>query len=205
MTLKQIQLSDVLCSSTFTGITTRSKKQKLNEKRKNTSKNVEIVSKRLALGVHKKAESCFNSNKISVQSGSRITTRSKNQKLNEKIIKTANYGEKNSKQPVQKVEILCTQPSQKPTVKTIAKFEFKIGEAVWCKLKGSSHWPARIISFDGRRYDVYWFNDYRQSKVYHSQLFKFEPNIHEFSKKFEKIQGLETAAKEALIYLSQKK
>lgn len=89
--------------------------------------------------------------------------------------------------------------------KTIMKIPFRIGEVVWCKIRGSSHWPARILSFDNRRYDVHWFNDYRRSKVFVSQLFKFEKYFHEFAKKFSSSIGLETAAKEAVIYLASRK
>lgn len=88
--------------------------------------------------------------------------------------------------------------------KTIAVLPFKIGEVVWCKIRGSSHWPAKILSYDNRKFDVFWFNDYRRSKVFTSQLFKFGKYFNEFAKKFNSSIRLETAAKEALLYLGQK-
>lgn len=51
--------------------------------------------------------------------------------------------------------------------------------------------------------EVIWFNDYRKTKLYRSQLFKFTPNIDEFAKKFKGTAGLETAAKEALYSYGQ--
>lgn len=130
-----------------------------------------------------------------------IMTRSKKQKMmNEdgmhKTDEIQRSETKNSKS-LQDIE-KKTQPT-----KTIATLSFRIGEIVWCKVRGSWHWPAKVLSFDGRRYEVYWFNDYRRSKVFLSQLFKFEQNFRQFSVRFSSVVGLETAAKEALIYLSQ--
>lgn len=96
----------------------------------------------------------------------------------------------------------------KPSKNEVAKFEFSIGDVVWGKISGSSHWPARIVSIErcGRsvKYVLYWFNDYRISKVFRSQVFTFLSNFQEFATKFSNNIGLETAGKEALIYLSQK-
>lgn len=82
--------------------------------------------------------------------------------------------------------------------------QFAIGEVVFAKIKGSPHWPAKIVSFDNKRYEIFWFNDYRTSKVFVSQLFKFEINFNEFAKKFQKNIALETASNEALIFLASK-
>lgn len=83
---------------------------------------------------------------------------------------------------------------------TVAQIEFKIGEIVWAKIKGYAHWPAKIKSFPSSRMaEVIWFNDYRRTKVYKTQLFKFLINFDDFAKKFDDTIGLKTAAQEALI------
>lgn len=83
---------------------------------------------------------------------------------------------------------------------TVAQIEFKIGEIVWARIKGFPAWPARIKSFPSNKMAVvYWFNDYRITKLYRTQMYKFLNNFDEFSKKFGDTVGLETAAREALI------
>lgn len=99
---------------------------------------------------------------------------------------------------------IAAKISQSNAVSTM--IQFKEGEVIWCKLKGFVHWPARIESITkiGGRYSytVYWFNDYRLSKVFENQLFKFEENFKKFSCNFQNRLGLETASKEALIYIA---
>lgn len=46
---------------------------------------------------------------------------------------------------------------------------------------------------------VRWFNDYRVTKLYRTQLFKILNNFDQFAKKIPDTVGLETAAREALI------
>lgn len=82
----------------------------------------------------------------------------------------------------------------------LAEIEFKINEVVWAKIRGYAHWPARIKAFSNKMVIVVWFNDYRTTKMYRSQLFKFLNNFDEFAKKFDSVVGLEKAAKEALIF-----
>lgn len=83
---------------------------------------------------------------------------------------------------------------------TVAKIEFKVGEVVWARIRGYPHWPARIQSFPSNKMaTVIWFNDYRRTKLYKTQIFKFLVNFDEFSKRFNDTVGLETAAREALI------
>lgn len=86
--------------------------------------------------------------------------------------------------------------------------EFKVGEVIWGKIRGSVHWPAIITGIiHGKRcqrFELLWFNNYLKTIVFRSQLFKFESNINEFSKMFPTTIGLETAAKEALIFLASK-
>lgn len=88
----------------------------------------------------------------------------------------------------------------------VARIEYKIDEIVWAKIKGYPHWPARIKGFsgNGRMVLVYWFNDYRTTKIYRTQLFKFLENFDEFAKKFDQTIGLKTAAQEALIIFGQR-
>lgn len=93
----------------------------------------------------------------------------------------------------------CDEPVQaKPT--TVAIPRFKINEVIWCKLKGHNCWPGKITSIENRKYEVFWFNDYRKSKVFQTQIFDFHSNYKKFSEKAASLIGLETAIKEAIIY-----
>lgn len=90
----------------------------------------------------------------------------------------------------------------------VAELKYRIGEAVWAKIRGYKSWPAKIIEIiNGKKtlYRISWFNDYRTSTVYNTQMFKFCKNFDRFASGFENHIGLEVAAKEALIYLAQKK
>lgn len=89
----------------------------------------------------------------------------------------------------------------------IEQIDFCIGEVVWAKIRGYPGWPARIESIYGDKrqtFRVYWFNDYRTSNIYRSQIYKFHLNFEQFSKPFDSHIGLETAAREALMYLAKK-
>lgn len=87
-----------------------------------------------------------------------------------------------------------------PVVLTIAPMIFKLGEVVWAKIKGSVHWPARIKSFPSNKMvTVVWFNDYRTTKIYRTQIFKYLLNFDTYAKNFDRVVGLEKAAKEGLI------
>lgn len=86
----------------------------------------------------------------------------------------------------------------------VANMKFVPGEVVWCKIRGWSHWPGIIKTIENNKFNVLWFNDYRTSKVFHTQLFKFHLNFNEFTKKFGRVVGLETAAKEAVLYSMSK-
>lgn len=86
----------------------------------------------------------------------------------------------------------------------IAELEYSIGEVIWAKIRGFPCWPAKIESIkSGKKqsYDIVWFNDYRRSNVFKTQIYKFYPNFERFSPTFSTHIGLETAAKEALIHL----
>lgn len=82
---------------------------------------------------------------------------------------------------------------------TVSLIQFSMDEVVWAKLKGYPAWPARIVGFENKRFEIMWFNDYRRSKVFRSQLFKFnKANVEKFTKA--KKVGVETAIKEAILY-----
>lgn len=85
----------------------------------------------------------------------------------------------------------------------VAKPEFAVKEIVWSKLRGHSHWPARIERIVSnaagtKMFDVVWFNDYRRSRIYRLQVFKFLENFEKFAIKFDDVVGLKTAAFEAM-------
>lgn len=103
-------------------------------------------------------------------------------------------------------EISETQNTQlTEKIQTVAALDYQIDEIVWGKNRGWPHWPAKIISIDNRRCNVEWCNDYRKSKLFKTQLFKFsDDNFKNFAKKFPTSIGLQTAAKEALILIASK-
>lgn len=47
---------------------------------------------------------------------------------------------------------------------------------------------------------VVWFNDYRTTKMYKSQIFKFLKNLDTYAVNFKNVVGLEKAAQGAMIY-----
>lgn len=97
-----------------------------------------------------------------------------------------------------------TSKIDKERADQIAVIDFREGEVVWAKLRGFPCWPAQIENFFGEKRQtvrIKWFNDYRISNVSKNQIFKFYKYFEEFSKPFATHVGLETAAKEALIYL----
>lgn len=89
---------------------------------------------------------------------------------------------------------------QNHCMNTVAKIEFKVGEIVWAKIKGWPTWPAQIKCFPSAKMaEIVWCNDYRKTRLYRTQMFKFLPNFDKFAVKFDTTVGLETAAKEGLI------
>lgn len=86
--------------------------------------------------------------------------------------------------------------------KMLARPCFRINEVVWGKIRGFVAWPAKIIDIDQRTYTIRWFNDYRTSKLFRSQIFSFYSNFEEFAKNFDKKIGLKTATQEAMMYLA---
>lgn len=87
----------------------------------------------------------------------------------------------------------------------VAKPDYAIGEVVWAKIKGFPNWPAKVVQVYGsmnQMVEVFWFNDYRKTRMHKGQICKFHSNFEVFSPQFDKHIGLQTAIKEALIYLS---
>lgn len=92
-------------------------------------------------------------------------------------------------------------PGKKPS-KTIAIQDFAINEVVWGKFKGWPHWPARVVAINTKKIEIVWFNDYRKSQMFRSQLFKFKSNFENFTKKCHTNAKLDTATKEAILYIN---
>lgn len=72
---------------------------------------------------------------------------------------------------------------------------------------GFPHWPAKIYSIYGSRnqmVEVWWFNDYRRTKMQISQMSNFFQNYEKLKPTFTNRIGLETAVKEAIIYMGEK-
>lgn len=99
---------------------------------------------------------------------------------------------------------LPIQPTTTDVENTVCKVQFKVGEIVWARIKGFPAWPAKVIAFPSNKMAlVTWFNDYRKTKLYRTQMFKFLLHFDEFAKRFGDSVGLETAAREALISYGQ--
>lgn len=130
-------------------------------------------------------------NDTSVPEANRKSTKNSNE--DDTINKTANFDANNE----------VPSNSNKPKNDEIAIVDFKIGEVVWAKIRGFPYWPAKIENISGQKkqiFRIYWFNDYRTSKVFKSQIFKFHKNFEEHAKNFNTHIGVETAAREALMY-----
>lgn len=87
---------------------------------------------------------------------------------------------------------------------TVAVMPFAVGEVIWGKLHGWPFWPAKILAINNQRIEVEWFNDYRTTKLFKSQICKFYTNYDVFSEKFDSTVGLKVAAMEALEYIASK-
>lgn len=96
------------------------------------------------------------------------------------------------------------EKEEKDEIKTVAVMPFSTGEVIWCKIRGAVHWPAKILQIGTRQIEVEWFNDYRTSKVFRSQIYKFYPNFRLFAEKFDTTVGLKAAAQEAMIHIADK-
>lgn len=83
--------------------------------------------------------------------------------------------------------------------------DFELEEIVWAKIRGFVHWPAKIVAIlPNGKYEVVWFNDYRRTNLFKTQLFKFIANFESYAKNFDKKIGLRTAAMEAMIIYGQR-
>lgn len=132
------------------------------------------------------------------------TTQAKKKKSEDEIgLPSTEIVEKCEQTPIE-AHTNCTKSEKNDSNKNVVAHQFSKNEIVWAKIRGSVHWPAKITAIGQRQFEVYWFNDYRRSKVFRTQIFKFYPNFEKFSVHFTTSVGLETAAKEALIYLANK-
>lgn len=52
------------------------------------------------------------------------------------------------------------------TSKAVAIFPFDVDG----KIRGWPHWPAKVLRIERRRFEVEWFNDYRRTKLFRSQM-----------------------------------
>lgn len=72
-----------------------------------------------------------------------------------------------------------------PNTAAIALMEFQTDDLVWCKLKGHPSWPAKVLNVYGKNrqmLEVYWFKDYRSSKVHKGQCKPFKEHAPEVEK-----------------------
>lgn len=172
-----------------TRYTTRSKRHKIE--RPNDEKEQQIVNE---IEDNDDTKSTYKR-----KSETRYTTRSKRPKIekpnDEKEQQIVNEFE----------EIHNDEKALDMSCKAFAVFAFKVDEVIWGKIRGWPHWPAKVTRIEQRRFEVEWFNDYRKTKLFRSQMFKFQPNFDIFSEKFSTTIGLEDAACEAFMYLAKKK
>lgn len=105
--------------------------------------------------------------------------------------------------PNEKFRSNRTKRKEKKDDRCVALMDFKVGEVIWAKMRGYPAWPAKIERIYGANHqmvEIFWFNDYRRSKILKAQCSKFHSEFETNSKIFNKHIGLETAAKEAMIY-----
>lgn len=84
------------------------------------------------------------------------------------------------------------------------RMEFVPGDIVWAKIKGYPHWPAkveRVYGVKNQMVEVFWFNNYKRTRMNKGQLLNFLTNFDRFRPDFVNHIGLEPAAKEAILYL----
>lgn len=105
-----------------------------------------------------------------------------------------------------RIPISSKQQSPLASDGVVAMVSFKVGDVVWCKLKGHPIWPAKVKDISGKnnqQFTIVWFKDYRISKVHRNQLSSFE-NVpkNQLSQKNYKQQA---AFKEAFLYFTATK
>lgn len=105
-------------------------------------------------------------------------------------------------EPERKTNHLALSTNRKLVV---ALPHYKVGDVVWCKLKGSPNWPAKVKEIYGKHNQMLklvWFNDNRLSAVHQGQVSKFCPSSI-VTNTTDDI-GVVTAIKEAIHYLISK-
>lgn len=181
------------------GYATRSKKRaKTVTSEKSTEKSTDTKAKR---------KSCTNADGYASRS-----KRSKMVTSDEKALKSPpNAIPSTSTAATDAITSVVTVDNKQSDVNTIALMPFVIGEVVWGKIRGWPHWPARIVKIHSPpytktpiRYEVYWFNDYRTTKLFRSQVYNYNQNYEIYTKKCETTIGLKTATREALMYIASK-
>lgn len=75
---------------------------------------------------------------------------------------------------------------------------FKVGEVIWGKIRGWPHWPGKIVHVFPQQFEVIWYNDFRVTKLYRSQIYKFAANLQIFAEKLDTTIGLREAAEQAM-------
>lgn len=92
-----------------------------------------------------------------------------------------------------------------PTVSNaLVPMDLMPGDIVWAKIKGYPYWPAKIERIFGAKnqmVEVFWFNNYKRTKMCRASCMSFLSNFDRFRSSFNNYIGLEPAAKEAIIYL----
>lgn len=124
----------------------------------------------------------------------------------EDLVKAGVYTQKTSSSKddnVPKRENLMIEPKHESKQLAISIPDFVLNEIVWAKIRGSAPWPARIdrisLTKNGIQvFEIVWYNDYRRSKIYKTQLNKFLENFEKFAPRFDDVIGLRTAAFEAM-------
>lgn len=100
-------------------------------------------------------------------------------------------------------------PTKKKNDRALIRPEFLMNEIIWAKIRGHSHWPAKINRITPAAtglitYEVVWYNDYRRTKIHRTQAYKFLENFEKFATKYSSVIGLKTAAFEAMYEYKQR-
>lgn len=99
-------------------------------------------------------------------------------------------------------------PEVSPIKNQLALPDFSTNEIIWARIRGHPYWPAKVMRIYGVRLqmlEILWLNDYRRSKINKGQAKKFLKHFEEYAAAFSKHVGLETAAKEGMIYIASMK
>lgn len=175
---------------------TRSKRRKINESTLVETSNNEIISNNEMSPVdHTVASTTVLSNPAITPLFDVESVSSSDQSLNVEM-------EEPKSSPNQNIE--STSHASPPNM-AINTIPFKVGEIIWGKIWGWPHWPAKIVRFWRRQFEVIWYNDFRVTKLYRSQMYKFSPNFHIFAEKFDTTVGLREAAEQAMLEIMKRR